>query len=250
MANFNGILGCPRFSASVALDIGQTNGVFQTALVNHSPGNVGSIALGIADGGGQSGVFVNNRFTAPFSSQDITFVTAQGGVSASTERMRIDRDGKVGVATPTPARTFDVNGPAGGTQAWISPSDARLKMDVRQIPEALELVKRLRGVRYRWRLAGDREAGKTLNLPTEETQIGFIAQEVAAVVPEAVVVPEKGMHDAVYGLKETHLLPILVEAIKEQQAQIESLRREVDALKASRLAALPVSASLGATAGR
>lgn len=146
--------------------------------------------------------------------------------------------------------SFDVNGAAGGTQAWISPSDARLKMDVRQIPEALELVKQLRGVRYRWRPAGDREAGKTLNLPTDETQIGFIAQEVAAVVPEVVVAPRKGAQDGIYGLQTTNLLPVLVEAIKEQQAQIKSLRREVAALKASRLAALPVSLETSTAAGR
>jgi len=106
---------------------------------------------------------------------------------------------------------------------------------------ALDLVKQLRGVRYRWKPVEEREVRRDLKLPIDEAQIGFIAQEVERVVPEAVIRPADTA-ESVYGLKETNLLPLLVEALKEQQTQIESLRQELAALKAAPPAMLPVAA--------
>jgi hypothetical protein len=94
-------------------------------------------------------------------------------------------------------------------------------------------VERLRGVRFQWRSEGERTVGKALTLPEGKTQIGFIAQEVEKVVPEAVTAPKAG-GSGTYSLSETNLIPILVQAVKEQQAEIEQLRAEVAALKAGR----------------
>ena len=134
--------------------------------------------------------------------------------------MVIAPSGRVGVNTTSPQRVFDVNGEAGGTQQWVVNSDARLKKDVRQIADALGLVKQLRGVRYHWRLAEEREVGKAIDLPIDEPRIGFIAQEVVAVVPEAVVAPKTGAEGGVYGLQTSNLLPVLVEAMKEQHPEL------------------------------
>src|SRR3989338_6892838 len=95
---------------SIGLDIGANDGIFQTALTNHANGNVGSIGLGISDGGGQTGVFVNNRDDGTYNSQDITFLTAEGGVSAATERLRITKAGNVGIGTTSPQTLLYVNG--------------------------------------------------------------------------------------------------------------------------------------------
>jgi len=53
------------------------------------------------------------------------------------------------------------------------------------------------------------------------------------VVPEAVVVPKVGAKDP-YGVKDGSLIPILVEAIKAQQAEIKALQAEVAALKSAK----------------
>jgi hypothetical protein len=63
-------------------------------------------------------------------------------------------------------------------------------------------------------------------LPVGEPQLGLIAQEVAKVLPETVTAPRPG-GDGAYSLKEDKLIPALVEAIKEQQAEIEALRRQM-----------------------
>ena len=63
--------------------------------------------------------------------------------------------------------------------------------------------------------------------------MGFIAQEVEKVAPQAVSVPRKGSDD-IYGLKEGSLVAVLVEAVKEQQSEIEELRAKVAILTSAR----------------
>jgi hypothetical protein len=80
-------------------------------------------------------------------------------------------------------------------------SDARTKTDVETITSALELVSRLRGVRY----TKDGKRG-----------VGVIAQEVQSVLPEVVVEGEQYLSVA-YG----NLVGLLIEAIKELNAKIK-----------------------------
>ena len=60
----------------------------------------------------------------------------------------------------------------------------------------------------------------------DEDQLGFIAQEMEQIIPE-VVSGEDGSKGLAYG----HLVPVLVKAIQEQQALIETLQAEVEVLK-------------------
>jgi len=151
------------------------------------------------------------------------------GASVTGEALTVNGAGDVTVDGLQSTYPFFVNGAAGGTTAWTNTSDARLKTNVETIPNALALVERLRGVRFQWRPVQQRTVGKTLALPVGEPQIGFIAQEVASVVPEVVVAPKNA--EDVYTVKESSLLPILVEALKEQQKEIAELRAEVAALQ-------------------
>lgn len=140
--------------------------------------------------------------------------------------------GSVGInGGPNASYAFFVSGSAGGTTVWTNTSDVRLKKNIVEISGALKLVQQLRGVRYDWRTAPERSVGKALPLPTGERQIGFIAQEVEKVVPEAVTKPKDT--GGIYGLKADSLIPILVEAIKEQQAEIEQLRTGLAAVSSA-----------------
>ena len=60
-----------------------------------------------------------------------------------------------------------------------------------------------------------------------ENQIGFIAQELITVFPEMVDAPDGGYMAVNYGM----LIPVLVEAIKEQQLLIEQLQIKVELLE-------------------
>lgn len=97
-------------------------------------------------------------------------------------------------------------------------SDARFKTNVRTFADALEIVKRLRGVTFNWQPELNKGA---------DAQVGFIAQEVEAVLPSLVSTDRDGYKSVAYA----NAVPLLVEAVKEQQKQIDELKRIVCALK-------------------
>lgn len=151
-------------------------------------------------------------------------------------RMRITSAGNVGIGTLTPADLLYVNGTAGGTSAWSSPSDVRLKKNIVPIDNALALIEGLRGVRFDWRPPQERSVGKDLNLPVGRRQLGFIAQDLQKVLPEAVGVASG--REALMSVQETKVVPVLVEAVKElaalnrsQAAQIAKLQDRVGSLE-------------------
>ena len=101
-------------------------------------------------------------------------------------------------------------------------SSRRWKTDVVPLEEALPLVQQLQGVRYRW-------------IDSGASDLGFIAEEVGTVVPEVVTYAPNGVDAETVNY--ARLVALLVEAVKEQQAQIEADRRALDALR-TRLEAL------------
>jgi hypothetical protein len=58
-------------------------------------------------------------------------------------------------------------------------------------------------------------------------QIGFIAQEVEKEFPQLVKTDEKGVKSVAY----SNMTPVLLQAIKEQQQQIDELKKEIEKLK-------------------
>ena len=95
-----------------------------------------------------------------------------------------------------------------------STSDARLKENVVEMTGAVAKVQRLRGVDFTWKDSGKADAG-------------VIAQEVEAVAPHWVVENAEGTKAVDYG----KLTSLLIQAVKEQQATIDELRRDVAALQ-------------------
>ena len=88
---------------ALSFPIGTTKIVAQSAVTAHLAGNAGTMKFGISDGGGDySGMHVVNSHGGTYSSQDLLFFTGEGGVSTTTERMRITRSGNVGIGvTPS-----------------------------------------------------------------------------------------------------------------------------------------------------
>ena len=102
-------IGTSTTASALSFAIGTSPTIGQTAVTNHAAGNVGSIGIGISDGGGYSGVYVYNTHNGTYSSQDIRFFSAEGGISATTERMRITSGGSVGIGSSTPESWYGVN---------------------------------------------------------------------------------------------------------------------------------------------
>lgn len=102
-------------------------------------------------------------------------------------------------------------------------SDKRVKKDIVPIEGALDKISNLKGVYFYWDKKDPRI--KTLN---NRRNIGLISQEVEKILPELVDTDADGYKYIQY----PNVVAVLVEAIKEQQGQIESLREEINRLKA------------------
>lgn len=133
--------------------------------------------------------------------------------SSTARYLCLNPDGsRVGIGTTSVTRTLFVNGDAGGTGAWNNDSDKRLKKNIRNISQALEKVKKLKGVQFEWKDTKNHAKGK---------QIGIIAQDAKRVVPEVVSKPGE-----YYGIQYGPLVALLIEALKEQQIQIKALEKQ------------------------
>lgn len=107
---------------------------------------------------------------------------------------------------------------ASGGTSWSSLSDERTKVDLKPIADAAKKVLTLRAVTGRYKTDKDGASRSFL-----------IAQDVQKVLPEAVIVFDD--EQQTLGLAYTETIPLLVAAIKEQQAMIEQLKADVAALK-------------------
>jgi hypothetical protein len=113
-----------------------------------------------------------------------------------------------GSRTGAVVHTLHSNGTFTATGNVTAFSDARVKTNIKTIDNALLKVLALRGVTY-----------NRTDLEDKSEQIGVIAQEVKEILPQ-VVQENDGHYSVAYG----NIVGVLIEAIKEQQAQIEELK--------------------------
>jgi hypothetical protein len=152
----------------------------------------------------------------------LTFTTSDAG--DASERMRILANGNVGIGTTSPGYqlTLSTNSAAKPTSDhWTISSDARLKEDITEIPNALQTVLQLEGREFGYIDKEQYGASR---------QYGFIAQDVEAVVP-------RWVQTGVDGYKTLTIAgdtALLVEAIKEQQGAIQDQQKQMDKLKAEK----------------
>jgi hypothetical protein len=109
-----------------------------------------------------------------------------------------------------------------------APSDIRLKKNIRPITDALDKVEQINGVYFDWRTAAERDVGKKMPLEVGAPQVGVIAQDVQKVLPEAVLTDASSGTLAVTATK---IIPLLIEAIKEQQKEIRDQGAKIEALE-------------------
>jgi len=130
-------------------------------------------------------------------------------------------------------------------------SDARLKQNVETIPNALEILKGIRGVTFEW----NKKAESVWKKKEGDKDFGMIAQEVDAVFPMGTVVqgnadknkemgyadPDSPNYDPLHDgerdepeyktIKYDKMVTLAIQAIKEQQEQIEELKQQIKDLQ-------------------
>jgi hypothetical protein len=155
-------------------------------------------------------------------SKSIIFFT--GGDGPSNEKFRLNSSGFVMTARvasnilPSASNTYDLGS---STYRWktvysnnvLNVSDARLKKNITDLNYGLYSVMKMRPVQYDWK--DDSEKMK---------KIGFLAQELKKIIPEAVAGDE---NKETLAVNYVEIIPVLVKAIQEQQQQIEELKKQV-----------------------
>ena len=182
----------------------------------------------------------------------LVFSTTADGASSPTERMRIDSTGNAVISTlnayirlKSASTDFDISAQNGGTDflrisangtqryqftasgaaynstgTWGTISDLRLKDNVVDATGKLHDLQKLRVVNY------------NLKSDPEVKHIGFVAQEVETVFPSVVeVAGSDDQNKDIKAVKTTVLVPILVKALQEAVARIETLEAKVAALE-------------------
>lgn len=169
---------------------------------------------------------VNKWFQGNVASDDhwrITNSTANG----NAEVFSVLQSGSVGIGTTAPDQKLSVNGDASkvGGGSWQNFSDERLKNIKGQFNLGLNAIMKLQPLRYEYR------ADNALGLRSEGEHIGFGAQAVQKVIPEAVTKNSQG-----YMLVNNDpILWTMLNAIKEQQKEIEQLRSEIKQLRVKKV---------------
>lgn len=183
-------------------------------------GNDGFLRL--SAGGGthidaQSSIDLSGFSNVPDMNNNIVFRTS------GTERLRIDSGGNLGIGTSNPSVRLQVAGDIIANSIAGS-SDARFKKNITTIENPLQKVLQLHGVTFDW---------KTEEFPerkfSKKRALGLIAQEVERVVPE--IVQTESTAEGYKSVQYDKVVALLVEAIKEQQKQINVLKIKIKRLK-------------------
>ena len=173
--------------------------------------NLGMVAVGVNNAAGigdttEQYYYVDGANTG--SNPGVAFVVGNGDIDSSNNR-----------AGSNPSNAFVVNYDGSATLSGdlTVNSDMRLKTNVKSLGSTLSKVLLIDGKRY------------NLKKHNSIEKIGFLAQEVQQVFPELVKVEDD--KDKTLSLNYQGMIPILLNAIKDQQKQIDAQQKQIDELK-------------------
>ena len=219
----SGNVGIGTASPAALLDVNAGSATGTVFLSGGSGGgsNVGQLTFN-RQGTGEIGRVEVQRNGA--NDQGFMAFYTKASAAALTERMRITEAGNVGIGTTSPDQKLSISGDAdksAGGASWGLFSDERLKDIKGSYSRGLSAVMGLQPVRFSYK------KDNALKLQSDSEIIGFSAQALQKLVPEAVTKSPSGylvVHsDAV--------LWAMLNAIKEQQAEIQQLKGQIQKLR-------------------
>jgi hypothetical protein len=158
------------------------------------------------------------------ASQTVTI----GSAVTMTNPMTLNANGlqalSLGIGTAPSGTTGEIRATNEITAYYTS--DARLKENVTVISSPIEKLEQIRGVYFDWTDEHVQARGGEDGYFVRKHDIGVIAQEVEAVLPEIVATRDNGYK----AVKYEKIVPLLIECIKEQQTQINQILERLEKL--------------------
>ena len=102
-----------------------------------------------------------------------------------------------------------------------STSDCRLKKYIKPISNALDKIDQIRGVEFDWKVTDEKMEEEVHSF--EGHDVGVIAQEIEAVLPEVVTTRDSGYKAVRYD----KIVPLLIQGIKELKSEVEILKSKI-----------------------
>jgi len=203
-----------------------TGGVDRTRITSdgnlvHGPGGTGNGAAVMSmNAGSASGSYGTISFRKN-NVQNCMILHRSGAIGGASNDLALFGESGNGIYTYTNGGTAGPYVASGGT-SWTNSSDERLKNITGEIQDGLSKVCTLRASQFTWK--GD---------VTAKPQVGLIAQDVQAVLPEIVTssVVSKDDPTEYLGISYTEVIPLLVAAIKELKTELDAATARIAALE-------------------
>ena len=217
----DGKVGVGTASPSTRMDVRSVDAATASVadVTNSDASRFLSIYSGRSDNNGAAIIWDSNQ-ALRFGNGDIAAATT------FTEWARFTNAGRLGIGTTAPDSPLTVNGnaskPGGGS--WNSFSDIRLKNIRGKFNTGLNAVMQLQPLRYEYR------PDNAMGLRSDGEHIGFAAQDVQKVIPQAVTRNESGY----LMVNNDPIIMTMLNAIKEQQQEIVELKKQIRQLRAKR----------------
>ena len=180
-------------------------------LVANTPSNVANSAASYANSG-----FSTANSAAAYANS--SFSKANNALTAAANTTTNVQFGSFGVGTAASGTTGEIRA-TNNITAYYS-SDKRYKKNVINIQNPLEKLQQINGVEFDWTEEYMSLHGGEDGYFIREHDIGVIAQEIEAILPEIVATREDGYK----AVKYDRIVALLIEAIKELKSQIDELK--------------------------
>ena len=167
---------------------------------------------------GTSGCGPNGNVTAPNAAHGVTSWALRSYIeNVSGYGWAWDSGGSSSATGTVMMGLSSVSGNLSVAGTVTANSDKRIKKNIVTIDNALDKVLKLRGVTY-----------QRTDVEDDKVLMGVVAQEVEEIIPEVVSLGDPDDPDSIKSVSYGNMVGVLIEAIKEQQLQIDELKKQIE----------------------